>query len=492
MRSFRLFFLFLLIFLVSTSCGPPTLLSNAPLADWLSITTSSTALYSAAVTRGGNLTGIYTSSDYGATWGLAEDSSCSSIVSSSDGMILFAACFPVGILFSTDAGLVFETADDPDVTTGAMGSSLAGSEDLTVMLLANEVNIVLTSDGGTTWTPIPFFSSSSPSIAINADTIVSCDASGVYQIVASKSSLTYYISSDSGTTWEGKSTANTAFLQLSISSSGDRVIGVPTNANQSPSPLLTSSDLGTTWSSFGSNTSFYLATSISPSANLLLTLSQPSSSSSSSTLETLAITLYRRCNSNWIRLNQTLLSINSTSSSSSIAMSADKTRFILTTPDSRLSYSPLTSSSILNNTALPGDIPCNATTIHPSYAPNYRTNSNNSTSSPVIIVFISIGSLLCFLYFSYKAGSCHYCCGGFCYEHEAVAEATYPATNAPFATIAPASFNRRPDEDVGEGNEEGRLGGEGNEEEGPNGVRIRRVDTNKLPQATPVVVNIVP
>lgn len=222
--------------------------SNAPATNWTCVASSADGTKLVAVEgtiiydnqNPQNLplvaSGIYTSTDSGATWTLrtnAPGAWWTSIVSSPDGNKLAAAAAFAPVYLSTNAGTNWIATDLP---TNFLWQSIAASTDGSKVVVAGDSGpIYVSTNSGATWTNTDASSTNWFSVAASADGT---------KFAAASFQNGLYISTNSGTDW---SQLNAPYTPSSnwhavTFSADDKLIAAAYGA-----PIYISTDLGTTW-----------------------------------------------------------------------------------------------------------------------------------------------------------------------------------------------------------------------------------------------------
>lgn len=130
--------------------------TSAGLRDWISVTCSADGLKIAALWHDINSWGLQLSNDGGQTWQASTSTQrLNELVSSNDGQKLASLCpagggFPASLQLSDNGGLTWQ-----QISTGATGEwhGLRASSDLTTMTAITATGqLMLSADGGHTWT----------------------------------------------------------------------------------------------------------------------------------------------------------------------------------------------------------------------------------------------------------------------------------------------------------------------------------------------------
>jgi len=205
--------------------------TNGTAFNWKAIASSVDGRRMVAVINNGF---IYTSTNYGATWGQQANSGSrlwSSVASSADGMKLVACVNPGQIYTSVNAGTNWAVQGTSRSWT-SIASSLDGSR---IIAAATSVGAFVSTDGGTNW-PV----SANLAGAVSWTAVASSGTGS--NLVATASSQQIFTSTNGGINWTGRETAR---LWTCLASSADGSVlvgGVGTSGF-----IYTSTDFGATW-----------------------------------------------------------------------------------------------------------------------------------------------------------------------------------------------------------------------------------------------------
>jgi hypothetical protein len=195
---------------VSSDFGANWILeTNSVSANYHGIAMSADGSHLAAAANGG---GIYTSADFGTNWMLtsAPSNVWETITSSGDGSRLVAACLPGGIYLSTDFGANWHLTSAPATNLWtAIASSVDGTR---VIATANSTDVWFSTDGGQDW---------QPSVIAGSIYSIACSADGLHVAAAAASSI--LLSSDGGLTWSQSHAPGLAWRGIASSAAGNFV-----------------------------------------------------------------------------------------------------------------------------------------------------------------------------------------------------------------------------------------------------------------------------
>ncbi len=214
---------------------PASLWSSSTARDstrnWTEIAINSDGKYMIAV---GDITNIYTSSDYGVTWTARESArGWYGVAISADGKYQTASAYSEQIYTSSDYGVTW-TARDSNRNWERMAMSADGKYQAATV---NNGLIYISSDYGVTWT----------STAASRDWIsITMSSDGKY-LSAAGGSMNIYTSSDYGATWTARDSSRN-WQGISMSADG-RYQAAPAQSGQ----IYVSSDYGVTWTARDSN-----------------------------------------------------------------------------------------------------------------------------------------------------------------------------------------------------------------------------------------------
>ncbi|MGD0350032.1 MAG: sialidase family protein [Verrucomicrobiota bacterium] len=234
--------------------------TSAPTNYWQSIASSADgSKLVAAVSYTSAGSGIYTSTNSGATWALNNlpigppyGGSWESVASSADGSKLVAAAFEYGIFISTNSGVDWiqtsapTNSQAPKDSNGLWGS-VASSADGSILVASvgqafNYVGpIYVSTNSGATWTQ-----TSAPT---NNWVCVASSADG-RKLVAAVCYGRVYTSADTGVTWTQTSLPYTNWISVASSADGDKLVAAnayPFSGVSSLSCIYSSIDSGVTW-----------------------------------------------------------------------------------------------------------------------------------------------------------------------------------------------------------------------------------------------------
>ena len=187
----------------------------------------------------GATTGIWVSSDSGASWTERNNTSnINSVKLSADGTKIFATYRGASqVLISNDFGLSWSTSTPTGyVCVNACAVDIS-SDGTKIYLINYDGGVYVSSNSGTSWTQ----TNSNP----YRFTSVASSSSGQYVLVSEESNNKLYLSSDYGQTWINLSAANsfnTNWVSVDISDDGQKLV-----ATGYQNYVYTSSNGGTTW-----------------------------------------------------------------------------------------------------------------------------------------------------------------------------------------------------------------------------------------------------
>jgi hypothetical protein len=248
----------------STNSGVTWTKTSAPPATWSSVASSSdgTKLVAVINATAGTNTGIWRSSDSGATWTqstgpyAAPHAEWSSVASSSDGTKLVAVINAtttgtnVGIWRSNDSGVTWTKSTGTNSAPAAYWSSVASSEDGTKLVAVSNyigIKVIYTStNSGVTWTKTSAPPATWSSVASSSD---GTKLVAVINATAG-TNVGIWRSNNSGDTWtksEGTDAAPAAYwTSVASSSDGKNLVAVIYNTSGT-SGIYTSNNYGATW-----------------------------------------------------------------------------------------------------------------------------------------------------------------------------------------------------------------------------------------------------
>ena len=224
----------------STDSGATWTLTSAPSNNWVSVASSADGTKLVAAVQGG---GIYTSPDSGFTW--TQTSATSgywwSVASSADGNRLVAGSEGEGMLTSTDSGASWKVATTPN---GLAWYSIASSADGTKLVAGTFYGegVYTSTNSGGTWIPtsVPVTGSSAFTVASSADGTKLVAAGG-----------TTFTSSNFGTTWMATSLPNDSWSSVASSADGTKLVAVAYyslyDGALHPGAIYISADSGSSW-----------------------------------------------------------------------------------------------------------------------------------------------------------------------------------------------------------------------------------------------------
>ena len=224
--------------------------TTAPVANWVSVTSSADGNKLAALVQNGGA--VYTSTNAGATWGLSDPAKGpvmgSSITCSADGNVMFAAGFTdvsgtlAGQIYrSTNSGTTWNLTAAPykswtSIACSADGIQLAGASFLRRGFGAG----ILTSvDAGATW-----IFSSAPNEAWLA---IASSADGNNLVAADGTADAIYTSGDAGNSWTQHSPPLQAFGAVASSADGIKLVAASENNGSGKGGIFVSTNSGLNW-----------------------------------------------------------------------------------------------------------------------------------------------------------------------------------------------------------------------------------------------------
>ena len=224
--------------------------TTAPVANWVSVASSADGNKLAALVENGGA--VYTSTNAGATWTLSSPANGpvmgSSIASSADGNILFAAGFTdssgalAGQIYrSTNSGATWSLTAAPykswtSIACSADGTQVSGASFLRRSFGAG---ILTSPDEGVTWTFTTAPNESWVAIASSAD--------GGKLVAADGGADAIYTSTEAGNTWNQDSPPLQAFSSVASSADGSRLVAASENNGSGNGPIFVSTNSGLNW-----------------------------------------------------------------------------------------------------------------------------------------------------------------------------------------------------------------------------------------------------
>jgi len=202
---------------------------------WYGIASSADGTRMVAVFSAG---GVYTSTDSGRTWGVADSTSRQwrSVASSADGSKLAGVVNNSFVFTSTNAGGTWVQRTTGLPGSGSPWSSIASSADGTKLVaVANGGGIYTSTDSGNTWAQR---TSGLPGGGVAAWTSVASSSDGTKLAVAGGGAI--YVSSSSGASWSG--TSGGFGTSVASSADGTKLVGVVNGGG-----IYTSTDSGGSW-----------------------------------------------------------------------------------------------------------------------------------------------------------------------------------------------------------------------------------------------------
>ncbi len=218
-------------------------MTSAPVEGWEAVASSANGRKLVAVGDGG----IYTSSNEGRNWNLAQlppGDTWVSVASSSDGRKLAAVDFYDSLAYiSTNSGATWMSnsiANSDNYQSFGFSRSIAGSADGTKLVVATLGGTIFTStNSGVDWiaTGAPVGNWSSVAASVGGNRLVACDALGGG----------IYVSEDFGINWELTDAPSNTWSSVACSADGRNLVAVAGGLPPDIGPIFTSVDSGATW-----------------------------------------------------------------------------------------------------------------------------------------------------------------------------------------------------------------------------------------------------
>ncbi len=223
--------------------------TTAPVANWVSVTSSADGMRLAALTTDGQAVLISTNGGTNWTWSSPTNGAAmgSCIRSSADGGVLVTCGFidPTGefagdIIISTNSGASWFTSTAPHLSWTGVASSADGTMLVAVSAYRRSFGggIMTSADSGSTWNPTD---AAGLNVAYNG---VACRADGL-QVMAATDFID--TSANAGATWSQTFAPGSGWASIAGSADGTRWAAASDNNGSGGGPIYLSSDSGVTW-----------------------------------------------------------------------------------------------------------------------------------------------------------------------------------------------------------------------------------------------------